>query len=141
MDWPAGAREFVESCRVARLATTDAAGEPHAVPICYVLIDERIYSVVDEKPKATLKGLKRLRNIAANPRVAVLVDHYDDDWRQLAYVLIRGEAEIVDHEDEYDAVLAALQTKYPQYRSMDLEVGSHPMLRITARTAHFWTFE
>jgi PPOX class probable F420-dependent enzyme len=67
---------------VARLATTGPAARPHLVPVTFALDGDRIYTVVDAKPKATM-NLRRLRNIRADPRVAVLADHYEDDWSRL----------------------------------------------------------
>lgn len=131
-------REFIESHRVAHLATADADGTPHVVPIVYALVDDEVYFVVDEKPKKTRRGLRRLRNIAANPRVAVIIDAYHDDWTRLAYLLIEGAADEVDQPERYVAVLEALRGRYPQYRSMDLSFDRNPMVRIVPARRHFW---
>jgi PPOX class probable F420-dependent enzyme len=131
-------RLFAEGHRVARLATADASGAPHVIPICYALVDDRFYFVVDEKPKRTRTGLKRLRNIAANPLVALVIDDYDDDWTRLAYLLVQGEAARVEDPAEYDAALAALRARYPQYRIMPLVFATHPMVRVTPHRAHLW---
>ena len=81
-------REFLAAARLAHLATADAEGAPHNVPLCYWFDGERIYFAIDEKPKRqTGLALKRMRNIAANPRVAVVIDHYEEDWSQLAYAV------------------------------------------------------
>ena len=94
--------EFVAGARVAHLATADGGGAPHNVPFCYWFDGERLYFAIDEKPKRQ-KGLalKRMRNISENPRVAVVIDHYEEDWPQLAYVLIRGVARVVEDPEEY----------------------------------------
>ena len=90
---PPDVRTFVEQRRVARLATADAQGHPHAVPIVYTLDGSRLYFALDAKPKSVPpERLRRVRNIAENPRVAVIVDDYREDWRRLAYVLLEGEA-------------------------------------------------
>ncbi len=89
-------RSFVEAHPVARLATADAEGVPHVVPICFVVLEDTLYLSIDEKPKQDARRLKRLRNIAANNQVAVVVDHYDDDWSQLGWVMLRGPAEIIE---------------------------------------------
>src|SRR5882724_12391580 len=107
---------FAEHHRVAHLATADAAGAPHVVPICYALLEDAFYFVIDEKPKRTRTGLKRLRNMAENPQVAVVIDDYEEDWTRLAYLLIQGTAEQVDDRDEYDSALSALRARYAQYR-------------------------
>lgn len=75
-------RERVAAARVGRLATLDAEGRPHLVPICFVLERETLYSAIDEKPKRS-KRLKRLENIRRHPEVTVLVDHYEEDWTRL----------------------------------------------------------
>src|ERR1700758_5481345 len=89
------ARALLDRSRVGHLATADRAGMPHVVPLCYARDGDSLYFVVDEKPKAAGKRLKRLRNIAENPSVAFLVDVYDEDWRRLEYLLVRGTAEMV----------------------------------------------
>jgi len=113
---------------------------PHAVPICYVLVDDHVYSVVDAKPKKNPLGLKRLRNVADNPRAAIVVDQYDDaDWSRLCYVLLRGAAALVADSGEFDRVLGMLRRKYPQYESMQFTHAASPMIRIDVETVHYWT--
>ncbi|GAA1808897.1 TIGR03668 family PPOX class F420-dependent oxidoreductase [Planosporangium flavigriseum] len=110
-------RRFAES-RVARLATADTDGRPHVVPMVFALATERdiIYSAVDAKPKRTT-ALRRLANITANPRVAVLVDHYSDDWTKLWWVRADGTGRILDaDEPEGRDAIARLAARYPQYR-------------------------
>ena len=115
-------RRFVEAMRVARLATADADGVPHVVPVCYALIGDNLYVTIDEKPKRPdVRAMKRLRNIAENPNVAVVVDRYDDDWSRLAWVMLRGRAEILDDGEEHDRAQAGLRGRYPRYRAMRLE--------------------
>ena len=89
-------RQFVESQRIAHLATADAAGVPHVIPVCYALAGDSVYITIDDKPKRQQgTPLKRLRNIAENRFVAFVVDNYDDhDWSRLCWVLLRGQAEI-----------------------------------------------
>jgi PPOX class probable F420-dependent enzyme len=101
-----------EDARVARLATVDSEGRPHVVPICFVLEGDMLYTAVDEKPKRT-RRLRRLRNIEANPRVEVLIDHYAEDWSRLWWVRLRGTARVVDEP----RALELLAAKYPQYRA------------------------
>ena len=115
-------RRFVESARVARLATADASGVPHVVPVCYALLGDNLYVTIDEKPKRSgARVVKRLRNIMENPAVAAVVDRYDDDWSRLAWVMLRGRAEVLDRGGEHDRAQAALRERYPQYRAMRLE--------------------
>ena len=135
------ARVFLDEHRVAHLATADAGGEPHAVPLCYARLGDVLYFVADDKP--TRRGprrLKRLSNIAENPRVALVVDDYDDDWQRLAYLLLHLDAEVVSDDGEYERALAALRQRYPQYRAMPLIRASHPMVRMTPRWWHLWRY-
>jgi PPOX class probable F420-dependent enzyme len=131
-------RAFIDAHRVGRLATADAAGTPHIVPIVYARVGDALYFVIDDKPKRTQTGLKRLRNIAQNPQVAVIVDDYDEDWTALAYLQVRGRAAVVADRDEYRRGLAALRERYAQYRDMPLAFDTHPMVRITPEWRHFW---
>jgi PPOX class probable F420-dependent enzyme len=103
------------AARVARMATVDAASRPHVVPVVFVLEGRRLYWAVDRKPKRS-PDLRRLRNLAANPAVELVVDRYEDDWAGLWWVRAHGRARIVDDPAEADAALAALAAKYPQYR-------------------------
>jgi PPOX class probable F420-dependent enzyme len=107
-------RQRVAEARVARLATVTDAGRPHLVPCCFVLEEETIYSAVDAKPKSTL-ALRRLANIVANPGVALLVDHYDEDWSALWWVRLDGIARVLADRRERASALALLAAKYPQY--------------------------
>jgi PPOX class probable F420-dependent enzyme len=133
-------REFLRLARLGHLATTSGDGVPHNIPICFWFDDaDHFYFVIDEKPKRlTGTGLKRMRNIAQNPRIALVIDHYEEDWSCLAYVLIHGEAHIVDDAMEYMLALRNLRDKYPQYRAMVLSVERNPMVRIETGRVHTW---
>ena len=130
------ARAFCERSRVARLATADANGVPHLVPVCYAIIGDSLYITIDEKPKRTGTPLKRLRNIAENPEVAVTLDRWDEDWRRLAWVMLRGRAEILPDGDEHDQAQARLRERYPQYRTMDL--APLPVIAVRIARATTW---
>ena len=106
----------VASAYVARLATVGADGRPHIVPICFALDEQTLYFAVDSKPKQTT-NLKRLRNIAANPAVSVLVDHYEDDWDKLWWVRLDGVARVVADDGEVKKALRLLAARYSQYRA------------------------
>ena len=101
---------------VARLATVTADGAPHQVPVVFAVRDHTVYTAVDGKPKSTQR-LKRLANIAANPRVSLLVDYYDDDWSALWWIRADGRADIT--EDATGRHL--LRAKYPQYQTVSLD--------------------
>ena len=120
-----------EEAPVARLATVDPQGRPHVVPICFVIEGETLYTAVDQKPKRT-RRLRRLRNVEANPRVEVLIDHYEDDWSKLWWVRLRGTARIVDDR----RALELLAAKYPQYAA-DPPVG--PVLVVAIEERIEWT--
>ena len=133
------ARAFLDAHSVAHLATAGADGAPHVVPLCYARIGDRLYFVADDKPKRRgPRALKRLANIAANPRVALVVDDYDPDWSRLAYLLVHLDAAIVSDDAEYDAALAALRGRYPQYKEMELQRATHPIVRMTPYRCHLW---
>lgn len=133
-------RDFLCAARVAHLATADAAAAPHAVPLCYWFDGAHFYFVIDEKPKRRGPGgaIKRMRNIAANPSVAIIVDHYEEDWSQLAFVMIRGRATIVADGEEYMLALRNLRDKYLQYRAMTLAPERNPIVRIDPERVNLW---
>jgi len=133
-------RAYLDTHRVGHLATADRHGTPHLVPVVFAVLDDAIVFVVDEKPKrAHGRALKRMRNIVANPRVAFLVDDYDDDWARLGYALFQGDAEIIDDPGaDYDRAVSHLRTRYAQYRDMRLEPERNPVVRIHPRRAHRW---
>jgi PPOX class probable F420-dependent enzyme len=108
--------ERLRSARVGRLATADAGGIPQVVPFVFTVADHTLYWAVDQKPKRS-RRLRRLDNIAANPNVEVVVDHYDEDWTRLWWVRATGMARVVDDEPELGRALQALAEKYPQYRA------------------------
>jgi PPOX class probable F420-dependent enzyme len=138
-DAPAWATEFLEVARVGRLATVDAGGRPLVVPICYALDGARIYSAVDAKPKRT-RELRRLRNIAENPRVSLVVDEYDEDWTRLRWVIVEGHADVLVEGDEFTRAVDRLVAKYPQYRQLALPRDSGALVRITADRVLAWRY-
>ena len=134
------ARGRFATARVARLATTDVDGRPHLVPIVFAVAGETIYTAVDAKPKRTT-ALRRIANVRADPRVAVLADYYDDtDWNALWWVRADGTARILelsaeDSEAEGRRASDLLATRYPQYRVQPL-VG--PVLAIDVQRWSGW---
>jgi PPOX class probable F420-dependent enzyme len=115
-------RRFLAAQRVARLATADAAGRPHVVPICYALRGDTVYFTIDEKPKKRPGArLKRLANLRENPSAALVVDRYDEDWSRLGWVMVQGRAEVLDAGAEHDQAQASLRARYPQLASMRIE--------------------
>jgi PPOX class probable F420-dependent enzyme len=110
------ARHRFAGAVVARLATVGADGEPHLVPVTFAVDGDHIYTAVDAKPKTTI-NLRRLRNIAGNPRVAVLADHYEEDWDGLWWVRADGVASVLDEPADTAGPLRLLAARYPQYRA------------------------
>ncbi len=102
--------------RSAVLSTVTADGRPHAVPCCFFLKGDVVYSAIDAKPKSTL-ALRRLDNLAANPAACLLVDCYDDDWSKLWWIRVDGTARVLVDGDERDHALDLLAAKYPQYQA------------------------
>jgi PPOX class probable F420-dependent enzyme len=112
--------EAFAAAPVAVLSTAVADGAPHAVPVVFAVRGEVLYTAVDAKRKTTHR-LRRLANIAANPRVSLLVDHYDEDWTQLWWVRADGVAAIHDSGEQMATGYALLRQKYPQYERTALD--------------------
>jgi coenzyme F420-0:L-glutamate ligase/coenzyme F420-1:gamma-L-glutamate ligase len=133
-------QQKIRAARVARLATVDETGTPHIVPVCFVYYAENFYSAVDRKPKRVApERLARLRDIRANPRVALLIDEYQDDWTRLWYILVRGRAELVPESDgnARARAIGELRTKYPQY-SRHMLGDDAPVIRIVPERITAW---
>ena len=116
-------RQYLESARVARLASADADGRPNAVPICFALVDGGLVTPLDEKPKSGDEdALRRVRDVRDDPRVAVVVDHYTEEWPDLGWLQIRGTASVDGpNAADHDSVVDALRAKYTQYADHDLD--------------------
>lgn len=133
-------RALLDAWPVARLATTTAGSDrPHIVPIVFCRLADALYSPIDGKPKAS-RELKRLRNVRANPQVAVLLDHYDDDWQRLWWLRLDARAEVSHLQDPRAVeVGSALRRKYAQYDSVPLfQAGSATCLRIAWQRVTGW---
>ena len=129
-------RRFLASRMVGHLATADRRAAPHVVPVCFALADAALYITIDEKPKRTGAPLKRLRNIAENPAVAVVVDRYDDDWARLGWVMLRGPAEVLTGGTEHARAQALLRARYPQLRAMD--IAALPVIAVRLERVTSW---
>jgi PPOX class probable F420-dependent enzyme len=126
---PAQARERFAAARIARLATVSADGSPHLVPVVFAVVGDQIVTAVDHKPKTTIR-LRRLANIAAEPRVSLLADEYDEDWARLWWARADGCARVVADHD-----LAPLVARYPQYRD---RVPDGPVILIDVERWSGW---
>ncbi|MCT9108250.1 TIGR03668 family PPOX class F420-dependent oxidoreductase [Streptomyces mirabilis] len=135
MDEEEARRRFV-AARVARLATVDVEGRPHLVPLVFAARGGEIVTAVDHKPK-TSRRLRRLRNIAAHPAVCLLVDAYDEDWEQLWWVRVDGDARVLPPgtQDAYTAAIDLLREKYAQYRQRPPD---GPVIAVTVHRWHGW---
>jgi PPOX class probable F420-dependent enzyme len=130
-------RARVATSPIGRLATVDPDGRPHLVPIVFALAGDTLYSAVDAKPKRS-RMLRRIENARRDPNVAVLVDHYDDDWARLWWVRLRGRARVLDGGAEAQRALALLAEKYDQYRNAPPGV---PVLAIDVDEWRSWSAE
>jgi PPOX class probable F420-dependent enzyme len=138
--WSAEARRFLESHRVGHLATAGADNVPHVVPVCYALDDDALYFMADDKPKRRPpRALRRLANVRENPKVALVVDDWDEDWTRLAWVLVRGTAACVTTTTAHAVALELLRRRYPQYRLMRLDdPARNPVVRIVPERVTMW---
>jgi PPOX class probable F420-dependent enzyme len=131
-------RAKLHAARVARLTTLDDHHRPHLVPICFVLVGNVFYSGIDRKPKRVdARKLARVKNVENTPQVALLVDHYEEDWAVLWYILVRGEAALVSSPAEHKRALRSLRAKYPQYRG-EMLPDDAPILRIAPTRITAW---
>lgn len=130
-------RALLHERPVAHLATASADGVVSALPVVFALVGDLIAIPLDGKPKRVAPGeLRRVRDIEAHPQVALVVDHYDSDWTQLAWVQVRGQAALLTAGERYDAAIAALRARYPQYQQVPL--AGRPVLLITPDEVRSW---
>jgi len=130
-------RKFLDARRVARFATADGRGRPHVVPICYAVAGESVYFSIDRKPKRDAGApLKRIANIRENPHVALVVDRYEEDWRRLGWVMLRGRAEVLSSGAEHDEAQTMLKARYPQLR--DMQIADLPVVAVRIERVTGW---
>ena len=130
-------RRFLDGQRVARLSIAEAVGRPHVIPICFVAVGATIYFTIDAKPKRRSGApLKRIANMRENPLVALVADHYDDDWSKLGWVMVQGRAEVLDSGDEHDRAQASLRARYRQLD--DMRIKELPVVAIRIQHAASW---
>ena len=133
-------QKILKEARVARLATLDAKNRPHIVPVCFAYDGKLFYTAADRKPKRVPpERLTRIENIRAVPRVALLIDQYDEDWSHLWFVLIRGKAKLVPNSAHQERAWAIrkLRSKYPQY-AQGMLADDAPIIRITPERTTSW---
>lgn len=130
-------RRFLAAHRVAYLATADRQAVPHVVPVCFMYAGDTLYIAIDDKPKRPSDTpLKRLRNIAENPAVAVVVDRYDEAWERLGWVMLRGPADILTQGTEHGAAQSLLRSRYHQLEPM--RIAHRPVIAVRVRRVTSW---
>ncbi len=130
-------RRFLAHQRIAHLATADRHAVPHVMPVCFAISGDALYITIDEKPKRRpVTALKRLRNIADNPAVAVIVDRYEEDWARLGWVMLRGRAEVLREGQEHRDAQALLRSRYPQLGAM--QIATYPVIAVRIERATSW---
>jgi coenzyme F420-0:L-glutamate ligase/coenzyme F420-1:gamma-L-glutamate ligase len=129
---------FLQAQRAGRLATATHDGAPHVIPVCYAYDGASLYIALDAKPKRVApERLRRIRNILENPRVALVIDRYSDDWSQLAYLLIQGTAMLIQPDQaEHSRAVSLLRKRYVQYLAMPIE--QQPVIAIRPTTVVAW---
>ncbi len=129
---------FVAQARTATLGTIAEDGRPRLVPICFVLDGDVLFTPIDEKPKRGTdpRRLARIRDIERRADVTVLIDRWDEDWTNLAWLRIDGRASLAEDPAERASAIAALRAKYPQYAGHDLE--HRPLIRIAIERVRSW---
>ena len=123
------------SARVAILGTIGSDGRPHLVPFTFALDGDVLYSAVDSKPKSS-RVLRRLENIRRDPRVTVLVEHYDDDWSRLWWCRLDGSARVLEGGPEIHTARELLAAKYSQYAGTPLD---GPLIAVSIGSVTGWT--
>jgi PPOX class probable F420-dependent enzyme len=131
--------DFIASGRVGRLATADGSGQPLVVPICYAWDGEALLSAIDAKPKRAGE-LTRVRNIRENPKVSVVIDQYEEDWRRLRWVIIQGIAEVLTAGRDFAKAVDLLVAKYPQYVDMGLSREQGTMIKVRPGKVLQWRY-
>ena len=136
---PAEVAHFIASARVGRLATADGSGQPLVVPICYAWDGEALVSAIDAKPKRAGEhaGVRNIREIS---KVSVVIDHYEEDWRRLRWVIIQGMAEILTAGRDFARAVDLLVAKYPQYVGMGLSRDAGMMIKVRPGKVLQWRY-
>ena len=130
---PGRERAFLLRRRIGHLATADASGIPSVLPVCFALEADNMYSAVDDKPKRTRRP-RRIRDLAENPDVAFVADHYNEDWSRLGWVMIRGKATIFETGEEFERGCELLRRRYLQYATMALS----PVVAVRILAVRSW---
>jgi PPOX class probable F420-dependent enzyme len=124
---------------VGHLGTASRAARPHVVPVCFALLDEStLVFAVDDKPKPRSRPLRRLQNLVENDRFCFLVDHWDEDWRQLGFLLIEGSGTPCSDAARSRRAIESLRERYRQYVEMHLSADAHAVIELHIERIHRW---
>ena len=130
-------KQFIHEHRVGRMATANTKGQPHLIPFCYAYCDPFLYMALDRKSKQVpIQKLQRVQNIMSNPKVAILIDDYFENWDRLVFVLLRGQAKLISASAEREHAITLLKRKYRQYEKMDID--QCPVIKITISSYSTW---
>ena len=145
MNSEANILRLIDEARIARLAQLDFEQQVHAIPFVFVRLDKTLYSPVDGKPKRHAK-LSRLAWVEEAPSVTVLIDEYQEDWTQLWWLRIYGEAKVIRADaPNWDLIAEKLRERYPQYAAppsgVELFNGEPTMLSIEIGRWRSWFAE
>ncbi|HLY05235.1 MAG TPA: TIGR03668 family PPOX class F420-dependent oxidoreductase [Rhizomicrobium sp.] len=124
---------FLLRRKIGHLATADAGGIPSVVPVCFALDADMLYTALDDKPKRTRRP-RRIRDLQGNPNAAFVTDHYDEDWSRLGWVMIRGQAAILETGEGFERGCECLRQRYAQYTTMTL----CPLIAIRIHGVRSW---
>jgi len=127
--------QLIEWERVCRVATVSPRHVPHIVPVCHVVVNGKLYF-------ASEKDARKVRNLRTNPRIAVTVDLYSDDWAQLKGVLIQGTAKLIEKGPRFRGIRKRLYAKYPQYpQQAALAQSDSVIVEVTPTNVFSWGLE
>jgi PPOX class probable F420-dependent enzyme len=136
-------RKSFETASVARLGT-QRSGAPGLVPIVFAYVEGAFWSPIDGKPKDSA-ALARVRDLAAEPEAALLLDGWHVDWKCLWWIRVEALGDVLAERDQAAAALAefraaerALRTKYSQYAETPLFAGDATMLRFVPERITSW---
>jgi nitroimidazol reductase NimA-like FMN-containing flavoprotein (pyridoxamine 5'-phosphate oxidase superfamily) len=123
--------KMLEWERVARVATV-GDGMPHLVPVCPVVVGGKIYFGSGRRGR-------KVRNVRANPRLALTVDVYSDDWSQITGVMVQGTGRVIERGPRFRRIRRRLYAKYPQYpREAALGESDSVIVELTPTHVFSW---
>ena len=126
------AADLVARERVCRVATANAEGLPHLVPVCHVLAGGKLYIGSGDD------GAK-VRNLKANPKITITVDLYSDHWESLKGVMVQGTAKLIERGPAFQRAKRKLYEKYPHYaKEAALSPSDSVIIEVTPTHVFEW---